>query len=220
MDAAEAKKGFLAIGIIIFICIAITAVLAFLGWSWLRKSGMLDLYNASYSRTPIEIERGELEYFIKSLDYTCDGETTSSYDDYETVLCSRQIQGESFNLAVTYSKNQPVSLNLSIKKRENVEQKEIITVVFSELVRIPYKGSNPDKAAVWINQCVEFEDIDSLTSSISISDISFTYYMYAGQYQLTITSAYVFEKTPEGALNIEKSSLSNPRYAILLDPRR
>ncbi len=64
----EAKKGFLAIGIILFVCICAAAVVAFLGWTWFNNSGLAKMIEQGYSRPPIEIERTEFESYINSLE--------------------------------------------------------------------------------------------------------------------------------------------------------
>ncbi len=88
-------------------------------------------------------------------------------------------------------------MNLNVKVSAGDGQEEIIATAFAELVRIPYQGSNPDEAAAWMNQCWEFDRIDTLSVSKTISDVTFSFLMYAGQYQLAIGSKYPFEDTPE-----------------------
>jgi hypothetical protein len=195
----ETKKGFLAIGVILSVCLCVAAVLAFLGWNWWNNSGLANMVNQGMNRPPIDMERSEFEAYLKNLGYACDDKPTSEYGDYEIVNCGKKIQGESFTLTVTYSKkhNQPVSMTAAVKMSDSQGQAEIIAREFTELVRIPYKGSRPDEAAAWMNHCWEFDDIDSLTVTKTISDVTFSFLMYAGQYQLVIGSKYPFEFTPE-----------------------
>ena len=196
----EAKKGFLAIGIILFLCLAATAGVGILGWSWLKYSGRLDAVNQDYSITPIDIERSEFESFIKSIGYACDAEKTTSYGDFETFSCGKQIQDESFALMVSYSRkqNKPVFMYLSIPQSENKKQKEIVASEFSAMMRIPYKGSHPDWAAAWIGKCMAFEDADLLTVTKAVSGVTFSYFTYAGAYQLTISSNYASQEWEDG----------------------
>jgi hypothetical protein len=198
----EAKKGFLAIGIILFICLAAAAVVAFLGWAWWNNSGMASMINQSMNRPPMDIDRTEFDSYIKGLEYSCDGEKPTSYGDYENVICSRQIQGMTFNLAITYSRktNQPISMVLNLNVPAGDGREKIIAAAFAELVRIPYEGSKPDEAAAWMNQCWEFDEVDTLSVSKTISGVTFSFFMYAGQYQLSIGSIYPFEDTPENSI--------------------
>jgi hypothetical protein len=195
----EAKKGFLAIGVILSICLCAAAALAFLGWNWWNNSGLANMVNQGMNRPPIDMERSEFEAFINSLKYSCDDKKTTSYGDYEIIYCSKQIQGATFHLGITYSRkhNKPVSLNLNVNIPADDGQEEVIATAFAELVRIPYKGSNPDEAAAWMNRCWEFENIDSLSVAKTVSDVTFSFFMYAGQYQLAIGSKFPFEFTPE-----------------------
>ncbi len=197
----EAKKGFLAIGIIVFICLCGAAVLAFLGWNWLKNSGLDKMIEQGYSRPPMQIDRTEFEAYIDSLEYSCDGDKTTSYGDYEIASCSKQIQGVTFNLGITYSRkhNKPVSLNLNVNIPAGDGREDIIAAAFAEMVRIPYQGSKPDEAAAWMNQCWKFDKVDTLSVSKTISDVTFSFFMYAGQYQLAIGSKYPFENSPEGS---------------------
>ncbi len=197
----EAKKGFLAIGIILFVCICAAAVLAFIGWNWWKNSGLADMISQGMNRPPMEIERVEFEGFIQSLEYSCDNEKTTSYGDYDVVYCSKQIQGEIFNLGITYSRkyNKPVSLNLNVNIPAKDGNEEVITAAFAELVRIPYQGSRPDEAAAWMNHCWGFDGVDTLSVAKTISDVTFSFFMYADQYQLSIGSKYAFEDVPDGS---------------------
>jgi hypothetical protein len=189
---SEAKKGFLVIGILIFICLAVTAGVVILGWYWFENNDVFEMTNGNYPGTPIDIDRNEFEAYIKSLGYTCEDKPTKTFVDFEYFNCGKQIQGESFNLFITYSKsqNKPLSLSLSIQKSENKGQKEVIAKVFSELARIPYSGSHPDEAASWVVQWMEIKDFDSFTVSKGIAGVSFSILIYADQYELMIGSDY------------------------------
>jgi hypothetical protein len=191
----EAKKGFLAIGIIVFVCICAAAVLAFLGWNWLNNSGALNAFTQGFSTPPIAIERSEFEAYIDNLGYVCDSAEIPAYGDFEFFACTKQMQGETFDLGVTYSKklNQLISANASVSQSGTEGQKEIVAAAFAELARIPYKGSKPDEAAAWMIQCMKFEGIDTLNSTKSISGVTFAFYLYEGRYQLAIGSEKDYE---------------------------
>jgi hypothetical protein len=186
----EAKKGFLAIGVMLLICLAAGAILAFFGWSRLSSSGLLNAFTQNFERPPIDIERSEFEAYINDLGYACEIAEITAYGDFEFFTCTRQIQGETFDLGITYSKklNQLISANVSVSQSGNAGQKEIVAAVFAELARIPYKGSNPDEAAAWMNQCMKFEGVDTFNSTKSISGVTFAFYLYGGRYQLAIGS--------------------------------
>jgi hypothetical protein len=188
----DAKKVFLAIGIIFFFCICVAAVLAFLGLVWVKNSGVVDVKSQSSTKPSIEIERSELDAYLQNLDYACGEEMTPSAGELDYIACSKQSHGESFSLSIAYSKetHKPVSLVLFFQPSGNGEQKENIASVFSEVIRIPYKGSNPDEAAAWIKKCMEMEE-GEINISKRISDVRFSFYkLYEGRYMLDIRSDY------------------------------
>jgi hypothetical protein len=155
----------------------------------------LNAFAQGFSTPPIAIERSEFEAYISDLGYACDSAEIPAYGDFEFFACAKQMQGETFDLGVTYSKklNQLITANVSVSQSGTEGQKEIVAAAFAELARIPYKGADPDAAAAWMNQCMEFEGIDTLDSTKSISGVTFTFYLYGGRYQMAIGSENDYE---------------------------
>jgi hypothetical protein len=191
----EDKKGILTTGIVLFLCVAATAVLVVVGWTRLNTPGATTLSRKLFTQPPIDIEGNEFDAFIRGLGYACDDEKTLTSREVSSLSCTRQVQDYIFTLEITYSRKEkkPFSVDLSVNQSDREGQIEVIAGVFSDLIRIPYKGSYPDAAASWMNDCWDFRDIDSLTSSKEISGVTFLFSTYNDQYRLTIGTKYPYE---------------------------
>ncbi len=191
----EDKKGILTTGIVLFLCVAATAVLVVVGWTRLNTPGATTLSLKLFTQPPIDIKGNEFDAFIRSLGYACDDEKTLTSREVSSLSCTRQVQDYIFTLEITYSRKEkkPFSVDLSVNQSDREGQIDVIAGVFSDLIRIPYKGSYPDTAASWMNDCWDFRDIDSLTSSKEISGVTFLFSTYNDQYRLTIGTKYPYE---------------------------
>jgi hypothetical protein len=191
----EDKRGILMAGIVLLICMAAMAVLVVVGWTRLNAPGATGLIQNLFTQPPIDMEGNEFDAFIRGLGYACDDEKTLTSREVAALSCTRQVEDYIFTLEITYSRkeNKPFSVDLSVNQSDREGQIEVIAGVFSDLIRIPYKGSYPDAAASWMNDCWDFRDIDSLTSSKEISGVTFLFSTYDGRYRLTIGTKYPYE---------------------------
>jgi hypothetical protein len=199
----EAKKGFLAILIIVCACSCVAVGATIIGWNAIGReifTGAESLLE-SISNNLLEIEREDLEKYLSENGVICRKDDSASMGDFEEYVCDAPDIRADMDFRITYSKkeNQPFSIILRIAGVENMDDiagRDGVRKLLETAAGIPYAGADAAEARNWLNGCLDIGDYDELIIAKTIAEVTFRIYHTKGNgftFSISRTMAYEFD---------------------------
>lgn len=172
----EAKKGFLAILVIVAACLALAAAAGGIGWSWIGRkwAAEWDSSGGITGTSVLEIEKDELERYFSDHHISCapDGAPAAGF---ATHTCAA---AEDLAFQVLYSgkSTRPYSIMARFPEGVDTGPDSRPGQLMDVIAGIPYAGADPAAARRWLRACLEIDGYDAFSISKSISGGVFTLY--------------------------------------------
>jgi hypothetical protein len=202
-SAMEAKKGFLAIFLIICACSCIAVGATIIGWKALGRviTTESDAFLDSILTNNIDIEKEDLENYLSENGIICKRDASTSMGDYEAYVCDTSDIRADVNFQITYSskENKPFSISIGIAGIENMEDiadDDDLRMLLEAAAGIPYPGSDAVEARDWLNGCLDIGDYDELIIAKTIAEVTFRIYHTKGNgftFSISRNMAYEFD---------------------------
>jgi hypothetical protein len=176
----EAKKGFIAILIIVSACLFLCAGIAVVGWKAIGETVYQNLssYAEALEENYIDVEREELEQYLLGEDIVCEKDESVSVMEFDIYDCHTESRNEDVDFRITYYRKsqKPMSIVIGILNSNDLEKNEGAVRVLEAAAGIPFRGADPEESIGWIRRCMQITDFDEMMITKNVSDISYRLY--------------------------------------------
>ena len=180
----EAKKGLLAILVIVCACACLAVGAAIIGWNAFGRdvAAGADSFMESIPYNTIEIDRENLERYLLENGIMCRKDASASMGDYDAYVCDASDIPAEINFRITYSKkdDKPFSIILGITNMDDIADHDDVMTVLGAAAGIPYRGADAVKAREWLNGCLHIGAYDELMVAKTIAAVTFRIYHTKG----------------------------------------
>jgi hypothetical protein len=171
----EVRKGFIAIIIIVAICILVSVLLGVAGWKQLGNYS-LNPVDLIVGDQYIDIEISELVKYLSDNNISCYIKEEQSGFGVQNNICNSTDGTEAPHINISYlvNKNHPFHISIGTDKLFDLSPNNGIGKIVDVFMGIPYKGSNPLEARNWFWTNYNIEKANDLSIIKTISNVSFS----------------------------------------------
>ena len=197
----EAKKGFLAIFLIICACSCIAVGATMIGWKALGRvitTGSESFLNSMLTNN-IDIEKEDLENYLSENGIICRRDSSASMGGFEGYVCDTSDIRADVAFRITYStkENKPFSISIGITGMENMDaiaDDDDLRMLLEAAAGIPYTGADAVEARDWLMSSLDIGDYDELMITKTIADVAFQIHHTKGNgFTFTVMRNMAFE---------------------------